>query len=114
MRLVDSSTVEIQGDFIEPTKSSDGSPLTDLAYSTIYITSPAGTIKSPQIPASKAAGGGARSLLMLISAPNGAKTTVSFSATSTDIAGNESSKTPPVVFVIDRVGPETPSNFTIG
>jgi hypothetical protein len=38
---------------------------------------------------------------------------LTFSVTATDTAGNESPATPAIVFSIERLAPNTPSNFTV-
>jgi len=58
MRLIDNNTVELEARFTEPTTNTDGTPLLDLDYSTIYIITPAGTIKAPVIQEANASGGG--------------------------------------------------------
>lgn len=113
MRIVDANTVELDATFTEPTVSSDGSPLTDLDYSTIYIITPAGTLKAPAIQESAATGGGVRAVKLLVDAPSNAKTTLRFAASSTDTAGNEGPRTAEVTVVIDRIAPAAPSSFTV-
>lgn len=113
MRLIDANTVELDAIFDEPTLSVDGTALDDLDYSTIYITTPVGTIKSPVIQETKATGGGHVDSKFVVNAPANAKTVFSFSMTSTDVKGNEGPHTASVPFTVDRIAPAAPSNFTI-
>ncbi len=113
MRFVDNNTVEVQADFFEPVKNTDGSALNDLDYSSVYIISPAGTIKSSAIQESAATGGGAKSVKLLVNAPAGVKTTLKFAASSTDTSGNEGPLTPEVTLIIDRIGPAAPTGFIV-
>lgn len=113
MRIVDNNTVELGFSFTEPDKSTDGSALTDLDYSTLYIITPAGTIKAPAIQESSASGGADRTATVLVDAPMNAKTSLRFAMTSTDTAGNEGPRTPERAVTIDRIAPEAPSGFSI-
>lgn len=113
MRFIDNNTVEVTATFTEPNASVDGSPLTDLDYSTVYIITPAGTIKSPAIQETQASGGGNVTINLLVTALNGVKTTLKFAASSTDTSGNEGARTAEVSLVIDRVGPDIPLNFSV-
>ena len=113
MKLVDANTVELNATFTEPNTNSDGTPLLDLDYSTIYIITPAGTIKAPLIQESNASGGGIQTVKIMVNAPSGVKTTLQFAATSTDTTGNEGQRTPEVTVVIDRIAPSVPTNFTL-
>ena len=115
MRIVDNQTVEVVASFDEPTKSQDGTDLTDLAYHNVYYkfgTNPA--VKGPQIPASKSTGGGkVLAAPLLVPAPAGVNTALDFWVTSTDTVGNESPQSIHFNYTIDRVGPEAPTGFTI-
>ncbi len=113
MKLIDANTVELTATFDEPATNTDGTPLADLDYSTVYITTPAGTIKAPVIQESKPTGGGTMSTTIQVNAPANAKTTIHFAVSSTDTAGNEGPKTPDLVYVVDRIAPAAPTNFSI-
>lgn len=112
MRLIDANTVELEATFTEPTKSTDGSVLDDLDYSTIHIVTPAGTIKLP-VQESSAAGGQDLRANVQVNAPANTKTALKFYMTSTDIKGNEGPKGPELLYTVDRVAPEAPTSFTI-
>lgn len=113
MRVIDNATVEVTATYNEPAKSQDGSPLTDLAYTSIFYrvgTGPA--VAAAVTPASATTGGGAIVRPLIVPAPVGARTSFSFWATATDTSGNVSSQAT-ATFEVERFAPEAPSNFTI-
>ena len=114
MKLIDPQTVEIHVSYSEPTTNVDGTPLTDLAYSTIYVITPTGTIKAPVVKETSLQGGGKIDTTVQVNAPEGTKTILKFQVSATDTSGNEGPKTDPSVMIVDRVGPSAPTDFTIG
>lgn len=114
MRQIDTQTVEFDISFTEPTTSVDNTPLTDLAYSTVYVTSPAGTLKAPVVAAGSVHGGEGVRTVVQVSAPAGRITSITFAVSCTDLAGNEGPKSEPVTTVVDRIGPAVPTGFIVG
>lgn len=114
MVLIDNNTVRMSATFTEPSLNADGSPLTDLARTTIYVkigTNPAASVVT--VPASQPSGGGNIATTFLVAAQNGSKTTFNAWVTATDLTGNESSPSVSVTFEIDRVGPVAPVDFLL-
>ena len=113
MRIRDINTVELELSFTEPAINSDGSPLLDLAFSTIYLVTPDTKLKVLSIPASGVVGGKLQNAPVVVSAPAGQKTELLFEVTSTDISGNESAADVAVRIMVDRIAPASPLGFTV-
>lgn len=114
MRIIDHATVAVEASWDEPVLNADGTPLNDLGYSSVYYTVGKGPlIVGAKIPATSPLGGGHITTSMIVPAPQGVTTQFTFQASATDLSGNESAKTSPVPFVVERVGPTLPGNFTI-
>ena len=95
--------------YTEPTTNEDGSTLTDLDHTNVYVKVGNGAfVKGANIPASKATGGGVISTPVNVTAPAHATTTVSLYATATDTIGNESVPSVTVTKSIDRLSPASP------
>lgn len=112
MRIVNDNSVLVDATFTEPDQNSDGTPLQDLDFSTIYY-SEGGTEESAQVSASNLMGGQEQTLSLMLPVLRGTTKTFTFWATSTDVKGNESLKSDSVVFTIDRQTPNPPSNFFV-
>lgn len=114
MKIIDKATVSIEASWTEPTVNADGSPLLDLAYSSVYYQVGNGpVVVGAKLPATKPTGGGAVSTTLIIPAAAGAITLLTFTASETDLDGNESPKTSPVVFKVERVAPAEPVSFSV-
>lgn len=113
MKIRDISTVELDLTFTEPSVNSDGSPLLDLAFSTIYLVTPDAKLKVLAIPASGVAGGKVQNAPVVVNAPAGQKTDLLFEVTSTDVAGNESLPDVAILITVDRIAPAAPLGFTV-
>lgn len=114
MRLIDNATAEVEVLFKEPELNGDNSPLLDLAYSSVYYkVGSAPLVSGARLPATRPTGGGAINTLLIVPAPSGARTTIAFQVSSTDLSGNESLKTPAVNFEIERLAPASPTSFTV-
>lgn len=113
MKLIDAQTVELTITYDEPTTNVDGTPLADMAYSTIYITSPAGTHKAPVIAAVDVHGGKHIQTPIQVNAPENTSTSIKMAVSATDLSGNEGPKSVEVEHILDRIGPAVPTGFTI-
>jgi hypothetical protein len=114
MKIIDAATASVDATFTESVTNNDGSPVTDLAYSSVYYQVGNGAlIVGAKVPASKLTGGGAMSTTLIVPAPVGAVTTINFQASETDTQGNEGLKTAVVTFKIDRLAPAAPTSFGI-
>ena len=105
------SGAELTVEYDEPTTNTDLTPLDDLAYTNVY--SKVGTIaevKHPNVPASRAAGGGHIVTKITVPVPAGTRTDVTVTVTATDSAEvpNESARSIPVTKRIDRLAPSAP------
>lgn len=116
MKIIDNATVSVDVNWDESIKNADvsGSPLTDLAYSSVYYKVNTGmVIIGAKITATKPTGGGHITTTIVIPAIVGNLTTVDFWATETDLTGNEGPSTSHILFPIDRLTPAAPLNFTV-
>lgn len=114
MRIIDKQTASVDARWTEPTTNSDGTPLTDLAYSSVYYSVNNGPkIVGAKVSATKPQGGGTLTTTIIVPAPEGVITVLSMSASATDLAGNESAPTAPAQITIERVAPAVPTGFTI-
>jgi len=125
MKLIDQATAQVDASYDEPALQEDGTPLTDLAYTSVYYSPVLGLITVGQAPAlgpivvgakvnaTSVAGGGTIATTLIVPAPIGKTSAFAFQASATDLTGAESAKTPAVFFVIDRVSPATPRSFTV-
>lgn len=125
MKLIDSATAQVDASYTEPGAQEDGTPLTDLAYTSVYYSPVLGAIAVGAAPllgpivvgakvnASSVAGGAEIATTLIVPAPVGKTSTFAFQASATDLTGAESAKTSPVFFVIDRVSPAQPRGFTV-
>ena len=97
----------------EPTTNSDGTPLTDLAKTTVCGQIGTAAPTCVEVAATKPAGGGAISQVINVAVPDNAKTTVTYWVTATDTSGNPSTKSPTATKSFDFLPPGTINNFTI-
>lgn len=114
MVIIDQSTVRVDGAYTEPKTETDGSQLTDLAYTNVYYkigSNPA--VRGPQVPASNTNGGGVINTSLLVPIATGMKVNVGFWVTATDISGLEGPPTATITLLADRVAPSAPTGFTI-
>lgn len=96
--------------YTEPTTNADATPLTDLAKTNVYYQLPGGTpVKGPDVPASRPQGGGAISTQVTVPVIAGQDVLVTFWATATDTAANESARSTEVQRRIDRLAPGAPN-----
>ncbi len=95
--------VELRATYMEPTTRADGTPLTDLAKTNVYyqIEGTRGG-KSPDIPATKPAGGGIVETTVFLPIVSGQGGYVIFWVTAADESGNESRASRKVMRLIDR------------
>lgn len=113
MKIIDQSTVSIDIAYEEPTLSSDGSPLTDLAYTSVFYRVNGGpAVEGAKHAASRPSGGATISNTLLVPAPVDARTQIDFWATSTDLAGNSKGESNHVQLEVERLAPAPPANFT--
>lgn len=122
MRVIDNNSVEITFAYDEPTSDSDNTPavstdnppLTDLAYTSLFYRIGEGAPVAAGInPATSPSGGAHITGPLLLPAPVNARTAIDFWVTSTDTAGNTQGEAHAPAFVIDRMAPLPPSNFTV-
>lgn len=100
----------------EPTKNTDGSTLADLGYTNAYCqVGTATALKSANVPATKAAGGGIVSTTITVPTPAGVSTTVVCWATATDTGARVSanSATASKIYTPPLPTSNAPSNITI-
>ena len=86
------STVTIS--YTEPTTGTDGKPLTNLAFTTIYFNAGEGPVIAKVVPASKNTGGGAISQSITLRLTNQSEQDVSVCVTATDADGREGPASP--------------------
>ena len=86
------STVTIS--YTEPTTGTDGKPLTNLAYTTIYYNAGEGPVVAKVVPASQKTGGGAISQSITIALPNQSEQDVPVCITATDAEDREGPASP--------------------
>jgi len=98
----------VESSYTEPTVNEDGSPLSDLAKTTIYYDLGAGQVKALDVPASSPTGGGQISQTVTVPIVSGQEANVKFWATATDTSGNESAPSNSVTVRIDRLAPGPP------
>lgn len=95
--------VELRVTYVEPSARADGTPLTNLAKTTVYYQVPGkGVGKSPDIAATKPTGGGRIETTILVPIVKGEGGYVSFWVTATDESGRESSPSERIERLIDR------------
>ena len=96
--------------YMEPTANADATPLTDLAKTNVYYQVPASTpVKGPDVAATRPQGGGVITTQVTVPVVAGQDMTVTFWATATDTAGNESARSTEVQRRIDRLAPAAPN-----
>ena len=86
------STVTVA--YTEPTTGTDGKPLTNLAYTTIYYNAGDGPVIAKVVPASQKTGGAAVSQVIMIPTPSQAEQEVTVCVTATDSDDREGPATP--------------------
>ncbi len=95
--------VVLRATYTEPSTRTDGTPLTDLVKTNLHYSLPGVVVgKSPDIPATKAAGGGIVETTVFVPIVKGQGGNVIFWVTATDESGNESSPSRRVIRLIDR------------
>lgn len=108
---------EVSLGFTESTTNEDGSILQDLHHSNVYYTKDSDGIRvlaipegqvTADIPATSLMGGGVVSLKVVVPVTAQEDVDVTFVATHTDDAGNESVDSSSVVFNIDKLPPGAP------
>ena len=80
--------------YTEPTTGTDGKPLTNLAYTTIYYNAGDGPVIAKIVPASQKTGGAAVSQVIAIPMPQQAEQDVTVCVTATDSDDREGPATP--------------------
>ncbi len=80
--------------YTEPTTGTDGKPLTNLAYTTIYYNAGDGPVIAKIVPAAQKTGGAAVSQVITIPMPNQAEQEVTVCVTATDSDDREGPATP--------------------
>lgn len=80
--------------YTEPTTGTDGKPLTNLAYTTIYYNAGDGPVIAKVVPASQKTGGAAVSQVIMIPMPSQAEQEVTVCVTATDSDEREGPATP--------------------
>lgn len=80
--------------YTEPTTGTDGKPLTNLAYTTIYYNAGEGPVIAKVVPASQKTGGANVSQVITIPMPNQAEQEVTVCVTATDSDDREGPATP--------------------
>ena len=114
MRVIDQATVSVEALYNEPAVNVDGSPLADLAYTSVYYKANGGsTVEGVKIPASKPAGGGGVQVTLLVPAPVNTRTMLDFWVTGTDTHGNVGPESTHVAFEVERISPAAPTGFSI-
>ena len=114
MIFIDANTISEVASYNEPSTQADGSPLTDLAFTSVfYQIDTAPSVKVADVPASSPSGGRAQTVVMRVPIPVGNSVVVSFHVTATDISGLESLSSPVLTLHVDRLAPSAPTNFTI-
>lgn len=91
------TTREVTISYDEPTTSKDGSLLTDLAKTTIYYDAGHGPVKVMEVPATAPTGGGTITRRIAIPVSGEATSRVTIWVTATDLNGNESPHSKPLV-----------------
>ena len=95
--------------YTEPTTNANATPLTDLAKTNVYYQLPGGTpVKGPDVSASRLLGGGIITTTVTVPVVAGQDLVVTFWATATDTAANESARSTEVQRRIDRLAPGAP------
>ena len=96
--------------YTQPTTNADATPLADLAKTNVYNQLSGGTpVKGPDVPATKATGGGAITTQVTVPVVVGQDLVVTFWATATDTVQNESARSAEVQKRIDRLAPAAPN-----
>lgn len=95
------SQVEVK--YKEPTTNKDGTPLTDLGFTTIYYDVGAGEVVASTVTATDVNGGG--NITRIITIPN-VPANVDVWATASDLGTKASDKS--VIIVIDNMPPSAP------
>lgn len=114
MVILNDATVQLTAQYDEGTKHLNGSPLTDLLFSSVWYQIGAGVpVKGPDQPATVFGGGGRKLVTFVFPAPLGEVTSGTFWATQTDVKGNQSPASNKVTFAVDRQIPEAPLNFSV-
>jgi len=101
--------------YIEPTTNTDGTPCTDLEFTTLYWTLNGAIPDSGLVLralATSPGGGGTVSGSLTLEVPPGVVSTIELWATGTDKSMNESEDTPHVTTTRDFLAPSAPSNLT--
>ncbi len=80
--------------YTEPTTGTDGKPLTNLAYTTIYYNAGEGPVIAKVVPASQKTGGANVSQVITIPMPSQAEQEVTVCVTATDSDDREGPATP--------------------
>ena len=99
---------EITVSFTEPTTNKNGTPLKDLARTSIYTKIAGAVAKQLDVTASGLTGGGSVSKKITVSVAEDEEVDVEVYATASDISGNESVSSVSTVVRIDRMAPAAP------
>lgn len=92
----------------EPTSNADTTALTDLNHTSIYYDLGSGFLKSEEMPATSATGGGHITAGITVPVMEGQEKDVRFKTTATDGSGNESIDSQIITKRIDRLSPAAP------
>lgn len=107
MKFVQTGAV-MTANYQEPATNEDGSPITDLALTSIYYDMGQGPVKAAEVPASAPTGGGTVTHDIEVPVAPKQEVNVTFWITATDGSGNESAHGNDVVVRIDRLAPAPP------
>ncbi len=100
---------EVSFEFTEPSTNANAAPLLDLAHTNIYFQVGSSVpVKGPNLPALALAGGGIKAGTVTVPVLEGQEADVTFWATATDLAGNESAPSLKTIKRIDRLAPAAP------
>ena len=99
----------VDATYTEPSTNANGTPLTDLAKTTIYYDLGAGPVVAKIVPATALTGGGNVATTITVPVLEGQEADVRFFVTASDTSGNESARSGEVIKRIDRLAPGPPN-----
>lgn len=107
--IITTSGEEVTATYTEPTTNLDGSPLKDLAFTSVFHDYGGLEILArPSIPATSPLGGGDISTKFVVPVPQGVEIDVNFWARAEDDNGNFSPKSNIATKEIDHLAPSAP------
>lgn len=99
---------EVTLTYQEPSTNEDGSPLSDLAHTSIYFSLDGVISKVMDVPATSPNGGGNVEKKFVVPIGEKKEATVILWATASDLTGNEGPKSTEVTVRIDHLAPNAP------